>query len=164
MSSALLVDLRARGLIFQIAGEDALADWLDGGSRTLYCGFDPTADSLHIASLVPLLMLVADSVLYALLAFYVDRIRPGKHRTASHPCFCMPWVGEHADEWSQSAAGGSPALAAAAAAHHSPTYSCVAVGAPAAQPAPRERAAARPRWTLRPQRAEREGWRPQRRL
>jgi len=57
MSNALLADLRARGLIFQIAGEDALPEWLDGGSRTLYCGFDPTADSLHIGSLVPLLML-----------------------------------------------------------------------------------------------------------
>jgi len=57
MSSALLDDLRARGLIFQIAGEDDLPSWLDGGMRTLYCGFDPTADSLHIGSLVPLLML-----------------------------------------------------------------------------------------------------------
>ena len=57
MSTALLDDLRARGLIFQIAGEDDLPGWLDGGVRTLYCGFDPTADSLHIGSLVPLLML-----------------------------------------------------------------------------------------------------------
>jgi len=57
MSSALLDDLRARGLIFQIAGEADLPAWLDGGLRTLYCGFDPTADSLHIGSLVPLLML-----------------------------------------------------------------------------------------------------------
>ncbi|MBT4518762.1 MAG: tyrosine--tRNA ligase [Halieaceae bacterium] len=57
MSSALLADLRARGLIFQIAGEDDLGPWLDGGRRTLYCGFDPTSDSLHIGSLVPLLML-----------------------------------------------------------------------------------------------------------
>jgi tyrosyl-tRNA synthetase len=57
MSLALLDDLRARGLIFQIAGEDDLPAWLDGGTRTLYCGFDPTADSLHIGSLVPLLML-----------------------------------------------------------------------------------------------------------
>lgn len=57
MSSALLDDLRARGLVFQIAGEDELPAWLDGGTRTLYCGFDPTADSLHIGSLVPLLML-----------------------------------------------------------------------------------------------------------
>ncbi|RLQ21123.1 tyrosine--tRNA ligase [Seongchinamella sediminis] len=57
MSSALLADLRARGLIFQIAGEDELPGWLDRGSRALYCGFDPTADSLHIGHLVPLLML-----------------------------------------------------------------------------------------------------------
>ena len=57
MSNALLDDLRARGLIFQVAGEDDLPRWLEGGVRTLYCGFDPTADSLHIGSLVPLLML-----------------------------------------------------------------------------------------------------------
>jgi tyrosyl-tRNA synthetase len=57
MSSELLADLRARGLVFQVAGEEALPAWLDGGSRTLYAGFDPTADSLHIGSLVPLLML-----------------------------------------------------------------------------------------------------------
>ena len=44
MTSALLDDLKARGLIFQIAGEGDLPDWLEGGSRTLYCGFDPTAD------------------------------------------------------------------------------------------------------------------------
>jgi len=57
MSSAPLADLRERGLIFQIAGEDAIEDWLSSESRTLYCGFDPTADSLHIGSLVPLLVL-----------------------------------------------------------------------------------------------------------
>ena len=57
MSSALLADLRARGLIFQVAGEEELPKWLDDGSRTLYCGFDPTADSLHIGHLVPLLLL-----------------------------------------------------------------------------------------------------------
>jgi tyrosyl-tRNA synthetase len=54
---AILEDLRARELIFQLAGEDELTAHLAGGSRTLYCGFDPTADSLHIGSLVPLLML-----------------------------------------------------------------------------------------------------------
>ena len=57
MSSALLQELRDRGLVFQIAGEEGLTAWLDGGVRSLYCGFDPTADSLHIGSLVPLLML-----------------------------------------------------------------------------------------------------------
>jgi tyrosyl-tRNA synthetase len=57
MSRALLDDLRARGLIFQVAGEDDLPRWLEEDVRTVYCGFDPTADSLHIGSLVPLLML-----------------------------------------------------------------------------------------------------------
>ena len=57
MSSELLEGLRARDLIFQIAGEDAIVEWLSAEPRTLYCGFDPTADSLHIGSLVPLLVL-----------------------------------------------------------------------------------------------------------
>ncbi len=53
----LLSDLQARGLVSQMTGDDALAEYLKDGSRTLYCGFDPTADSLHIGSLVPLLTL-----------------------------------------------------------------------------------------------------------
>jgi tyrosyl-tRNA synthetase len=57
MGAELLDDLQGRGLIFQVAGEDALPGWLAAAQRTLYCGFDPTADSLHIGSLVPLLML-----------------------------------------------------------------------------------------------------------
>lgn len=52
-----LQELQERGLIAQVTGGDALAEHLNSGSRTLYCGFDPTADSLHIGSLVPLLML-----------------------------------------------------------------------------------------------------------
>ena len=52
-----LEELHARGLIAQTTAGDALAEHLNSGSRTLYCGFDPTADSLHIGSLVPLLML-----------------------------------------------------------------------------------------------------------
>ncbi len=56
-SKDLLNDLQARGLIAQMTAEDELKKHLEGGSRTLYCGFDPTADSLHIGSLVPLLML-----------------------------------------------------------------------------------------------------------
>lgn len=56
-SKDLLNDLQARGLIAQMTAEDELKKHLEDGSRTLYCGFDPTADSLHIGSLVPLLML-----------------------------------------------------------------------------------------------------------
>ena len=52
----LIDDLRARGLIAQMTGEEELVDHLRQ-PRTLYCGFDPTADSLHIGSLVPLLAL-----------------------------------------------------------------------------------------------------------
>jgi tyrosyl-tRNA synthetase len=55
-NSQLLDDLRARGLVNQMTGDDQLVEHLKE-SRTLYCGFDPTADSLHIGSLVPLLAL-----------------------------------------------------------------------------------------------------------
>lgn len=50
-------ELRNRGLIAQTAGEEELDSHLLTGSRAVYCGFDPTADSLHIGSLVPLLAL-----------------------------------------------------------------------------------------------------------
>lgn len=53
----LLSDLRARGLIAQLTGDGALEGHLHSGARTLYSGFDPTADSLHIGHLVPLLAL-----------------------------------------------------------------------------------------------------------
>ena len=52
----LLAELNQRGLIAQYSGDQELGSHLDQ-PRTLYCGFDPTADSLHIGSLVPLLVL-----------------------------------------------------------------------------------------------------------
>ena len=51
----LLCSLEERGLLYQKSGDD-LSDHLDK-PRTVYCGFDPTADSLHIGHLIPLLML-----------------------------------------------------------------------------------------------------------
>lgn len=53
----LIADLQARGLIAQMTSEEELVQHLENDSVTLYCGFDPTADSLHIGSLVPLLTL-----------------------------------------------------------------------------------------------------------
>ncbi|MFL2840754.1 MAG: tyrosine--tRNA ligase [Pseudohongiellaceae bacterium] len=50
-------ELKNRGLLAQTAGEEELERHLLSGSRTVYCGFDPTADSLHIGSLLPLLAL-----------------------------------------------------------------------------------------------------------
>ena len=55
--SALLQDLHARGLIAQITDAAALDELLARESVTLYCGFDPTADSLHLGHLVPVLLL-----------------------------------------------------------------------------------------------------------
>ena len=56
MTQALLKDLQQRGLIAQQTADAELEQHLSS-PRALYCGFDPTADSLHIGSLVPLLML-----------------------------------------------------------------------------------------------------------
>jgi len=55
--NALLEDLKARGLIAQTTADEEFHTHLSSGCQTLYCGFDPTADSLHIGSLVPLLTL-----------------------------------------------------------------------------------------------------------
>ena len=49
--------LKHSGMIAQVSSEDDLLRHLEGGSRSVYCGFDPTADSLHIGNLVPLLAL-----------------------------------------------------------------------------------------------------------
>ena len=57
MMRSLLEELRERGLVAQVSDEPGLAQHLADGSRTLYCGFDPTADSLHIGNLVPLITL-----------------------------------------------------------------------------------------------------------
>lgn len=57
MTAALIDDLKARGLLNQATADEELIEHLQSASRTLYCGFDPTADSLHIGSLVPLLTL-----------------------------------------------------------------------------------------------------------
>jgi tyrosyl-tRNA synthetase len=54
--SQLVNQLRQRGLVAQVSADSELESHLDQ-SRTLYCGFDPTADSLHLGHLVPLLVL-----------------------------------------------------------------------------------------------------------
>ena len=56
-AKAFIDELRWRGLLTQVSDEEGLIDYLDSGRQTLYCGFDPTADSLHVGSLVPLLAL-----------------------------------------------------------------------------------------------------------
>lgn len=53
----IITELKRRGLVAFMSAEAELEEHLGSTQRTLYCGFDPTADSLHIGSLVPLLAL-----------------------------------------------------------------------------------------------------------
>lgn len=53
----LLEDLEFRELIYQVTDRDSLAKRLSAGPITLYIGFDPTADSLHIGNLLQVLLL-----------------------------------------------------------------------------------------------------------
>lgn len=53
----IIQDLEQRGLVNQFTDEEGLKKHLEEQVVTLYCGFDPTADSLHIGHLVPALML-----------------------------------------------------------------------------------------------------------
>jgi tyrosyl-tRNA synthetase len=54
---SLFADLAWRGLANQVTHPETFAAWLDERPRTLYCGFDPTSDSLHVGSLLPLMLL-----------------------------------------------------------------------------------------------------------
>ena len=47
--------LQARGLVQQNTGEEDLREMLGAGPVTFYVGFDPTADSLHVGHLVPIM-------------------------------------------------------------------------------------------------------------
>ena len=55
MAASVPDDFQARGLVADAS--EGWRDHLETGSRTLYVGFDPTADSLHVGSLLPLLAL-----------------------------------------------------------------------------------------------------------
>ena len=55
--SDILAELDWRGLYADSTDRDALAQRLAAGPTALYCGFDPTADSLHVGNLVPLFAL-----------------------------------------------------------------------------------------------------------
>ena len=53
----MLADLRSRKLVVQVSDEAGLEAHLAESPRVVYCGFDPSADSLQIGNLVPLLTL-----------------------------------------------------------------------------------------------------------
>src|SRR4029077_19066050 len=52
----ILAELEARGLVADVTDRAGLAALLDKGAVTFYCGYDPTAPSLHVGNLVPLVV------------------------------------------------------------------------------------------------------------
>ncbi|WOS96984.1 tyrosine--tRNA ligase [Nosocomiicoccus massiliensis] len=57
MMSELIQDLKWRGLLYQVTNEENIEKLVENETVSLYCGTDPTADSLHIGHLVPFLVL-----------------------------------------------------------------------------------------------------------
>lgn len=57
MRMNLLEDLQWRGIVYQQTDEEGLQKTLDENKISLYCGIDPTADSMHIGHLLPYLTL-----------------------------------------------------------------------------------------------------------
>ena len=57
MQNSLMFELTQRGFINQCSNMDAVADLLDNGQIAVYLGSDPTADSLHVGHLVPVMMM-----------------------------------------------------------------------------------------------------------
>lgn len=60
--NGLLLSLNKRGVLKECfpesAAQDQLPRLLQAGSQTVYCGFDPTADSLHVGNLLALIALL----------------------------------------------------------------------------------------------------------
>ncbi|WJY27950.1 MULTISPECIES: tyrosine--tRNA ligase [Sporosarcina] len=57
MTGNLVEDLKWRGLLYQQTDEEGMQKLLEEEKISLYCGVDPTADSMHIGHIVPLLTL-----------------------------------------------------------------------------------------------------------
>lgn len=58
MFKNIIDELKLRNLIFQISDEKKIVEEIKSSNlRSVYCGFDSTADSLHLGHLIPLLVL-----------------------------------------------------------------------------------------------------------
>jgi len=53
----LIFELQNRGLVDACSGIGALREAAKAGSIRLYCGFDPTADSLHLGNLLAIIVM-----------------------------------------------------------------------------------------------------------
>ncbi|MFI0942586.1 tyrosine--tRNA ligase [Streptomyces sp. NPDC021020] len=93
-------DLKWRGLFSLSTDEDALRKALADGPVTFYCGFDPTAPSLHVGHLVQVLTVrrlqLAGHRPLALVGGATGQIgdpRPTAERTLNDPETVAAWVG-----------------------------------------------------------------------
>ncbi len=99
MSDDVLADLEWRGLVAEATDRDALRAALTAGEVTFYCGFDPTAPSLHTGSLVQLLTMrrlqLAGHRPIALVGGATGLIgdpKPSAERTLNDPELVGAWV------------------------------------------------------------------------
>ena len=49
--------MQERGMLAQVTHPEEFGEYLQSGKRTAYAGFDPTADSLHVGNLLPVMAL-----------------------------------------------------------------------------------------------------------
>lgn len=106
--SSLWEELHWRGLIHVSTDEKALAHALAGESITYYCGFDPTAPSLHLGNLVQLLLMrrlqLAGHKPLALVGGSTGLIgdpKPTAERALNEPEVVATWVGRLGDQISR---------------------------------------------------------------
>ncbi|WP_346623480.1 tyrosine--tRNA ligase [Blastococcus montanus] len=92
-------DLHRRGLIAQSTDEAALREHLAEGPVTFYCGFDPTAESLHVGHLVQFMVLRAlqraghqPVVLVGGATGLIGDPRPSAERQLNDPSVVAAWV------------------------------------------------------------------------
>ncbi len=90
-------ELKERGLVFQTTDEEALVKALTEGQVSYYSGYDPTADSLHLGHLVPILVCrhlqLAGHKPYALVGGATGLIGDPSFKDAERACKPkIPWT------------------------------------------------------------------------
>jgi tyrosyl-tRNA synthetase len=97
--SDVIDELHRRGLIAQSTDEEALRAHLSEGPVTYYCGFDPTAESLHVGHLIQFMVLRAlqraghqPIVLVGGATGLIGDPRPTSERQLNDPAVVAQWV------------------------------------------------------------------------
>jgi tyrosyl-tRNA synthetase len=98
-SADVIDELHRRGLIAQSTDEEALRAHLADGPVTYYCGFDPTAQSLHVGHLLQFMVLRAlqraghqPIVLVGGATGLIGDPRPSSERQLNDPSVVAGWV------------------------------------------------------------------------